>query len=363
MSAVDGDEQPRVVLGVVAAPGVASGLAASMVHDLGEDLTARFPGVRWQVEEVVDGLVEPPAEDVEIVAAARRLLLDHGWDLVVCLTDLPLRVGKRPVVAHASPVQGVGLLSVPALGAVTTRRRLTTAVLRLVDGLLGDPDCNDDDTEAHRRRTRRLLALGTDVAPERDTFTFTARVLSGNLNLLAGMIWANRPWQLAARLSRALTAAVAAGVFALVTPDIWHLADVYGGWRLTAVSLGVTVAMAATVILGADLWERSSHPRMRNQVVLFNLATTGTVLIGVLAFYALVFLLALSAALLLVVPDLLAETLGHSTSLSDHVEIAWFTASLATAGGALGAGLESDEAVRQAAYTHRTNPITENGAA
>jgi hypothetical protein len=64
------------------------------------------------------------------------------------------------------------------------------------------------------------------------------------------------------------------------------------------------------------------------------------------------FLLALLASRLLVEP-LFAEGLGHPASLSDHLELAWLTCSLATVGGALGAGLETDEAVREAAYTYR----------
>jgi hypothetical protein len=163
-------------------------------------------------------------------------------------------------------------------------------------------------------------------------------------------------------LSRALAAAAAAGVFALVTPDIWSLASALGWKRLTVVSVGSVVAIGLTLIVGARLWERVADPRTRQQVVLFNIATTATVVIGVAAFYSALFVLSLLAGLLLVVPSLLADAISHPVTFGDYVEVAWLTASLATVGGALGAGLESDEAVRRAAYTYRTSRATEHGA-
>jgi len=162
-------------------------------------------------------------------------------------------------------------------------------------------------------------------------------------------------------LSRALTAAAAAGVFALVTPDIWSLASALGWQRLTVVSVCSVVAIGVTLIVGARLWERVADPRTRQQVVLFNIATTATVVIGVAVFYAALFVLSLLAGLLLVVPIRLAEAISHPVTFGDYVEVAWLTSSLATVGGALGAGLESDEAVRRAAYTYRTSRATEHG--
>ena len=70
--------------------------------------------------------------------------------------------------------------------------------------------------------------------------------------------------------------------------------------------------------------------------------------------YAVLFVLAFAGALLLVVGPLFTDGLGHPVHLSDYLELAWLTCSLATVGGALGAGLESDDAVREAAYTYRS---------
>jgi hypothetical protein len=356
---------PDVQVGVVNAPTISDELIAGLVDDIRGELEARFPDVRWVFQLLDDGLVEPPAEDSEIVGAARQLLLARAWDLVVVLTDLPLMVVRRPVVAHASPTHGVAVLSVPALGTLAVRRRLRDAVLRLLGALLGEAgdDGADGRTDAARRRRigSRLRELGSDVEGQAPTLRFTTRVFTGHLRLLFGMVRANRPWQLAARLSRALAAAAAAGVFALVTPDIWSLASALGWQRLTVVSMASVVAIGLTLIVGARLWERVTDPRTRQQIVLFNIATTATVVIGVAAFYVALFVLSLLAGLLLVVPSRLADAIGHPVTFRDYVEVAWLTSSLATVGGALGAGLESDEAVRRAAYTYRTSSATEHG--
>jgi hypothetical protein len=360
-----------VTVGVVTAPTVSDELTPDLVEDIRRALTSRLPEVTWQIEHVDDGLVEPPAEDSELVHAARETLLAHGWDLTVVLTDLPLRVAARPVVAHASPVHGVAVLSVPALGSVAVRRRVREVLLRLIDALLGEAaDADGEGTDAghraaaarSRRMTHRVRELASDVDGAAESVRFTTRVLSGHLRLLVGMVRANRPWQLAAGLSRALTAAGAVGIFALVTSDIWRLADAFGWWRLTAVMVASIAAIGATLIVGARLWERVGRRHMRQQVVLFNIATTATVVIGVVALFVALFVLALAAALLLIVPRLLTDALGHPVALHDYVEVAWLSSSLATVGGALGAGLESDEAVRRAAYTYRTSSATERGS-
>jgi hypothetical protein len=342
---------PEIAVGLVAAPGAPADVARWLTGELSARLAAEHGEVGWRLHPVEDGLVRPPADDAEIVAAARTMLLAREWDLALCLTDLPLAVARRPVVGHASPVHGVAVLSLPALGALGLRRRALDTSLGLLRALLGE---SAPDGAADRRAMGRRLR---DLAGDQEGLgvRFTARVLTGNLRLLLGMVRANRPWRLTVRLSRALTAALAAGVFALVSSDVWRSAVSFGWARLLVLAVGSVAAIAVTLVVGAGLWERGASPQVRKQVALFNLATTATVVIGVLSLYLALFLLSLGGAGLLVVPALFAAGVGHPVHLPDYLELAWLTCSLATVGGALGAGLETDEAVREAAYTYRAD--------
>jgi hypothetical protein len=247
----------------------------------------------------------------------------------------------------------VAVVCLPALGAIGLRRRTRDTVVGLVRTLLGDTGDHAPSGKVVGLG-RRARELGRSQQPEGDgSVRFTARVLSGNLRLLIGMIRANQPWRLAIGLSRALTAALAAGVFALVTSDIWQLSDALGWIRLSTIAVGSVAAITVALIAGAGLWEHASHPVGRKQVALFNVATTATVVLGVLSLYAALFVLALLTSPLLVPSALLEGGIGHAVRVGDYMELAWLTSSLATLGGALGAGLESDEAVRAAAYTYR----------
>jgi len=346
---------PELVIGLVASPGAATDLANDIAGDLADRISARVPG-RWTIQVVSDRLVERQADLTALVMAARRRMLAEGWQLVVCVTDLPLQTARRPIVAHASATHGVAVLSLPALGPVGVGRRATDGVVRLVAALVGDergaPDGSARAGRVAAQMRRRVHELGaTTVHDDEHGIRLLAGYVTGNLKLLLGMLRANRPWRLAIRLSRALVAALAAGIVALVTSDIWRLSDALGPLRLTLVALGSVAAVVATLVIGADLWERvPRRSAARRQVALFNVVTIATVLVGVAALYLALLVLSLLGALLLVPSELLADQLGHPAGIADEIELAWLASSVATVGGALGAGLETDEAVREAAY-------------
>ena len=284
------------------------------------------------------------------------MLVDRGWHLAVCVTDLPLQTARRPVIAHVSTTHCVAVLSMPALGPVSVRKRTVDTIVRLIGHILGDIALAAD---AGKRRTladavtRRMRELGTRVDHGEQGVGFAARVLSGNIWLLLGMLRANRPWRLALRLMRVLAAAFAAGVFALVTSDIWRLAYYLGPTRLAVIAVGSVAAIIVTIMVTTGLWERSPHPAAREQVILFNIVTAATVTIGVAVLYLALFIAMLAAALLLVPGDLLGVQLGHPAGATDQISLAWLATSIATLGGALGGALESHESVREAAYTYQ----------
>ena len=199
---------------------------------------------------------------------------------------------------------------------------------------------------------REIAADAEDVS----RFPYVPTVIFGHLRLLAGMVRANRPWRLAARLYGVLAAAFAAGAYGIVASDMWRLSAALSWWRLLAVCLASLAVTIVAVIVAHELWERAPDPRARAQVLLFNVTTALTVTIGIASLYAALFVLVLAGAVLVITAPVLADALGRDTSARDYVTLAWFAASFATVAGALGTVLESDTAVREAAYAGIASP-------
>jgi hypothetical protein len=360
-------QAPTLRLGLLVSPGVAEELALELARELPRELAGRVSAeVEWEIPVVTDELVAGGRAGTAVVDAARERMLRHGWNLAVVLTDLPLWIGRRPVVADASATHGVAVISLPALGAVQMRRRARDAVVRLVDGLVGESlELTPREGAGRRRRVGRRLAeiarAERSVRPEDEgvDVRLVAAVVRGNARLLAGMLRANRPWRLIVRLSRALTAAVAAVVFALVTSDVWQLADALSPLKLAALTVISLAAIVAFLILAHGLWSRSAWGGSHEQAILFNVATTLTLVLGVASLYGALFVLGFAGAELAVDRGVLSRAIGHDAGLGSYLKVTWMASSLATVAGALGAGLESDSAVREAAYGYRPERETE----
>jgi hypothetical protein len=349
--------------------------AAGVAEELGRDIAEELPGelaarvsseVRWEIPVVTDESAARGGAGTEVIDVAHERLLREGWHLGIVLTDLPLRIGRRPVVADASATHGVAVISLPALGAMQMRRRARDAVVRLVDGLVGESlELGGREGGVRRQHVRRRLheiaRAERTLHPDDDNVDvrLVAAVVRGNARLLAGMLRANRPWRLAARLSRALAAAGATLVFALLTAEVWDLAAALSPWRLVVLSVISTAAVVVFLILVHGLWRRRPAGAGREQAILFNVATTLTLIIGVASLYCALFVIALGAGELLLDRRVVSVSIGGHVSFATYLKIAWMTTSLATVAGALGAGLESDAAVREAAYGYRPERETE----
>ena len=117
-------DKDELVLGLLAAPGLSTEIAEELAADLPPLLAERVTdAVSWRVPVLTEPEATHLTSGVDAIDLGRERMLRHGWDLAVCVTDAPLRIGRRLIVADASATHGVALIPLPALGAMQTRRR------------------------------------------------------------------------------------------------------------------------------------------------------------------------------------------------------------------------------------------------
>jgi hypothetical protein len=326
------------VVGVLADPGAPADLA----HRLAEDL----PGVLgrpgrggWDVRVEVQRLPPQSPGHHRLLDAVRPRMREGEWDHTVCVTDSPLHDGSAPMAADLLGADRVVVVSVPAFGGVAVRRRVREVVADLIDGGEGAPP-------GRAGPFRR-------VVPDEDAVDLRVLATGGRMRLLAGMVRDNRPWRLLPSLNGALAAALATGAYVVVTSSIWQLADLLGPVKLLIAMVFAVAAMVIWLIMAHHLWERPSEAATREEVRLYNASTVVTLALGVGCLYAGLFLVIALAESFLIPPGYFEATLGHPVGWGDYLGVAWFATSLALVAGALGSGFESEDDVRQAAYSFR----------
>jgi len=178
---------------------------------------------------------------------------------------------------------------------------------------------------------------------------------SGRWRLLLGMVLANRPWLLVPGLKSALVAALTTGAIATINSTVWLLAASLSWWRLVVATIASIALIVGWLVIDADLWDRpdDDSDQARDRSRLYNTSTLVTLTAGVIICYVALYLVNLAWALFVLDPAVMGEYLGMPLAYGDIFVLAWFVASAATVGGALGSGLESDEAIRAAAYSKR----------
>ena len=284
----------------------------------------------WDIEVVS----EPFTMDCEDVETAVARLQDHAqhheWDLVVGLTELPLRDESGVyLLIETDPQRRTAVLSLPALGGIRTNARTRHAVRTLVHGM-ADAASQDEQRVPLPRFT-------------------------GRWQLLLGMVLANRPWRLVPGLKSALVAALATGAIATINSTVWLLAGSLSWWRLMVATIAAVALVVGWVVIDGGLWDRpdddSAGAKERSR--LYNTSTLMTLTAGVLICYLALYLVNLAWALFVLDPAVMSGYLHAPLGYGDLFVLTWFVASAATVGGALGTGLESDEAIRAAAYSKR----------
>ncbi|MFD9124712.1 hypothetical protein [Kitasatospora sp. NPDC059571] len=354
--------QDVTVVTLLADPDTPTEIAQRMARTLPDRLADKSGQGRQFDVEVVS---EPFTSGTEDPPTLMSRIMDRGsaenWDIVVALTDLPLHSHGRRLAVCSNHQHGLALLSLPSLGGLRLQTRARQAVEEAVLGLVGPQTTGAEGPLRSQPRPGPSVRRPAPIHPgesgeeETDDVRYVAGGPRGYLRVLAGMVRANRPWRLVPGLSKALAAALATGTVATVNSTVWSLATSMGTPRLVIATVGSVAIMIGWLIVDANLWHRSpeSSPAARQRAALYNASTVVTVGIGVLVCYIGLLVINWVWALFILNDKVFASMTQNPLHATEYWTLSWFVASVATVGGALGSGLESDEAIRAAAYSKR----------
>lgn len=363
-------------------------------------LSQALPSFEWRMPVVERETAHGPTPQVEIVD-----LLDQGvierqakrWDFALVITAAELQSFYKPFalgapsrslfVAVASTVRidprasgrgarGRGGPEDDRIEAMTVR--LHALALHLFGHLaeLGhseDPESFMYDLTAvsdldHMRRysAGAIEALEdeledvADVRLEEERWAFRSsrvgfflRVLRHNRGDIVDAVRRARPWQFPLRFSRLTAAAFSALLILMITAEAWDLGMSQRPWLMVVLSLATLAGTSVYLVRRQGLLVRRQVARLTELTVVSNVSTVISVVFGMAATYAMLFLSTLVLGRTLYRPRLVAawaESITEGVGWQHYLVLAAFVASLGLLIGALGASFEGQSYFRHVAW-------------
>lgn len=390
-------------LGIVPSPDLPAVLTGKIIDNLPELLKNHVDEeITWKPEIVIDPLVGTAEYMNKLMDKVIYLKNKNNWDYMVCLTDLPHFMDKHVIMAEINQDEKVALISLPSFGFFPLKQRIKQTICQVVTEMY-PREKNDSSSKsksmtrkAYRqkqkskgngpfRAVKRINMLNESEKPhdefenkntskkdqdkgdkqdektqedteERSDIRYIIQsTLMGWFRILAGMVFANRPWRALFSFKKVLMLAFGTGIYITLFPTPWELSTIYSIPRFLSLMIAAMVAMVIWMVFAHNLWEKPTKKGDVRLRKLYNVTTFSTLSVIVLINYIALFCLFL-ATLYIFVPASLFEAstnVDGNASFIHYVRLTWLSTSLGTLAGSIGSAGENEDTIREITYSYR----------
>ena len=357
----------RKYVGIVVAPGAPDILAKQIKEELPEGLNDQVDAeIEWEVGIFVDPLTGYAELIDELYQKTDEYYREKDWDYIIFITDLPIYRDDNIITVDINNGTGVGLISLPAYGWPPIKKSTLNTIVYIIKSVREKQGREKltDILNSYLKTSKIHYDETYFKETESDHSVYYMKNKSRErLRLISGMSWSNNPFNMIRSLSAVVALAFATGSFAMIFSTSWNLSSVFPTGRLIAVSLLAIIGMALWIIISHNLWEPVKNKQLEKILKLYNGATVLTLLISVIFYFIVLYLMFLSAAFVLLPPDFIVQNIGaDEITIHFYFELAWFLTSLATIVGAIGAGVQDENLIKESTYGYRQRRRYQNSS-
>lgn len=345
-------------VGIIVAPGVLDNVVDRLKKRVADRLEEEVSdSVEWEIEFITDSLTGFAETKEELYDKTVDYLEDNEWSHVVTVTDLPVHNDDKIIAIEINKSKKAALISIPAYGWPPIKKKVSRSIVSIIK-IMEDLY----DQEKQKRHFKKFFPTSR-LHHQRETMEETGEErivyylnnnIRGILRLTGGMAWANNPFNMMRSLSGVIAIAFATGSFGLIFSTMWNLSYYFPNWRLGGITLMAVIGMVVWIIVSHNLWERNAPEKHKRIVKLYNRTTLVTLFISLFFYYVVLYIMFLSAGLMLLPSNYVASSIGvEEIGIGFYLQLAWFAASISTVAGAIGAGIQDEGLIRESTYGNR----------